>query len=155
MTADPRDDSATAEVRHETTATPDQVWAELADGWCYAGWVVGTSRIRLVDPTWPAVGARMHHSVGNWPLLLNDETEVLESSAPHRLVLQARGRPVGEARVSIEVAPTSGGSVITIREDATHGPGRLLPKPLRQLLVIPRNRESLQRLAYLAERGAR
>jgi hypothetical protein len=30
-----------------------------------------------------------------------------------------------------------------------------MPKPLRQLLLVPRNRESLHRLAYLAERGAR
>lgn len=149
------DDPSTAPVRHETTATPEQVWAQLADGWLYASWVVGTSRIRQVDPTWPGVGAKIHHSVGSWPLMLDDETEVLESERPHHLVLQARGRPFGEARVSVEVAPTSGGSVITIREDATHGPGRLMPKPLRQLAIVPRNRESLQRLAYLAERGAR
>ena len=151
----PGADQGGVAVHHETTASPAQVWAVLADGWTYAAWVVGTSRIRAVDATWPQPGSRVHHSVGSWPLLLNDETEVLEATAPGHLVLQARGRPVGEARVSIDVRPTVTGATITIREDATHGPTRLLPAALRQLVVIPRNRESLRRLAYLAERDGR
>lgn len=142
-----------AVVQHETTARPDRVWEVLCDGWAYAGWVVGTSRIRRVEGEWPVEGSRLHHSVGSWPLLLDDETEVLESAAPNRLVLQARGRPFGEARVTIEIEASAQGSVIRMLEDATHGPGRLLPKPLRQLLIVPRNRESLRRLVYLAERG--
>jgi uncharacterized protein YndB with AHSA1/START domain len=39
-------------------ATTEQVWAVLSDGWLYAGWVVGASRIREVDPRWPAVGCQ-------------------------------------------------------------------------------------------------
>lgn len=144
-----------AETSRTTTATPRQVWSVLADGWLYASWVVGTSRIRLVEGAWPAVGSRIHHSVGNWPLLLDDETEVLEAEPGRRLVLQARGRPMGEARVVLQVDPAPGGSTVTMIEDATHGLTRLAPRPLRQLVVVPRNRESLRRLAYLAERGAR
>jgi uncharacterized protein YndB with AHSA1/START domain len=48
-------------------ATPEQVWAVLGDGWLYAGWVVGASRIREVDPGWPAKGSRIAHSVGSCP----------------------------------------------------------------------------------------
>ena len=144
-----------SEVRSATTASPEQVWAVLADGWSYAGWVVGASRIRRVEGDWPAVGSRVHHSVGSWPLLLNDETQVLECDSARRLVLQARGRPFGEARVSIVITPQASGCIVSMLEDATHGPGRLIPQPLRQLAIVPRNRESLRRLVYLTERDGR
>ena len=49
-------------------ASWDAVWAVLSDGWGYAGWVVGTIKIRAVDPDWPSVGSRLHHAVGSWPL---------------------------------------------------------------------------------------
>jgi hypothetical protein len=45
--------------------------------------------------------------------------------------------------------------VVTIREDAVAGPGTLVPKPVRQALILPRNREALRRLALLAEGEAR
>ncbi len=41
-----------------------------------------------------------------------------------------------------------------IEEDAVSGPGVLVPKPLRGLTLKWRNVETLQRLAYLAERRA-
>lgn len=132
------------------------VWAVLADGFSYASWVVGASRVRAVDADWPAVGSRIHHSVGSWPLLLDDVTEVLACDPGRMLTLQARGWPAGEARVELELTPSdeagSGGCRIEIREDATHGPGTLIPGPVRQLAIAPRNVESLRRLSYLAER---
>ena len=36
-------------------------------------------------------------------------------------------------------------------EDAVKGPGTLVPKPLRTLALVPRNIETLHRLALLAE----
>ena len=57
-------------------ATPEQVWSVLADGWLYPLFVVGAARMRDVDETWPAVGARLHHSIGAWPLMIDDTTEV-------------------------------------------------------------------------------
>jgi hypothetical protein len=136
----------------DTAATTDEVWAVLADGWSYAAWVVGASRIRSVDAGWPSVGSRIHHSAGTWPLLLNDETHVLRSEPGRRLVLQAQGWPFGEATVDIALEPQGAGSRIVMREDISKGPGRVVPKPARQLLLQPRNRESLRRLALLAER---
>ena len=56
--------------------SPQSVFAVLADGWLYATWVVGAARIRAVDPQWPAEGSSIHHSVGSWPLLLDDTTTV-------------------------------------------------------------------------------
>ena len=66
-------------VERDIAAPVEVVWSVLADGWSYANWVVGTARVRMVEDGWPAPGRRIHHSVGVWPLLLNDTTAVLES----------------------------------------------------------------------------
>ncbi len=42
-------------------------------------------------------------------------------------------------------------SITSIAEDVTGGPGRLIPRPARQLLPTPRNTEALRRLALIAE----
>ena len=131
--------------------TPDAVYAVLADGWLYPSWVVGAARIRDVDEAWPEPGSEIHHSVGVWPLMLDDRTQVLESEAPQRLVLQARAWPAGEARVAISIEPTPAGCTITIEEVATHGPASLLPQQVLDPLIDARNREALRRLALLAE----
>ena len=75
------------------------VWRVIADGWLYSGWVVGTSRIRAVDDQWPAEGARLHHSVGGWPLVIDDSTQVTAVEPGRRLEVIARGWPMGEAKV--------------------------------------------------------
>jgi len=133
-------------------ATPDQVWRVLADGWLYPLWVVGATRMRDVDEHWPAVGAKLHHSVGVWPLTLDDTTSVLEATPPSLLRMRARAWPGGEAEVEVQVEPAEGGTRITIREDAVKGPGVLVPAPVRHLQLTWRNAEALQRLAYLVER---
>lgn len=141
------------DVTREMEAPVEEVWRLLADGWLYPLWVVGTARMRDVDPEWPGVGTRLHHSVGNWPLLVDDRTEVLESVPGRRLALRAHAWPMGAATVLIELEPAAAGTRVRIREDAERGPGMLMPRMLRQRLVEPRNRESLRRLAYLAEGG--
>lgn len=140
-----------AVISATANASPAAVWSVLADGWLYATWVVGASRIRDVDPHWPAAGSRIHHSVGLWPVLINDHTEVLDSEPERRLVLRGRAWPAGEAHVHITVEPGPGGTEITIREDVIAGPGRFVPKPVRQILFVPRNKEALRRLALIAE----
>ena len=71
-------------VSRTVNAPPDAVWSVLADGWMYGMWVVGASRIREVDPNWPQPGSRIHHSVGLWPALINDHTEVLSATVGQR-----------------------------------------------------------------------
>lgn len=124
----------------------------LADGWTYATWVVGTSRIRSVDPRWPTVGTRIAHSFGVWPAVIDDVTTVRAWNPDRGIDLQARGWPAGEARVRIEVAPRgTGACTVRIVEDAVRGPGTLVPRPVRSAVLRPRNAETLERLARLAE----
>lgn len=144
-------DEHTAKVTRTMHATPAEVWAVLADGWVYPTWVVGASRMRAVDESWPETGSRLHHSVGVWPMLLDDKTEVLEAVPQQRLRLEAHGWPFGTAEVLIELEPVGAETVVHIKEDALSGPAVLMPKPLRQAAVVPRNRETLRRLAFLAE----
>jgi uncharacterized protein YndB with AHSA1/START domain len=139
-------------VTRDVEAPAQAVWDVLADGWFYATWVVGASRVRDVDQEWPAEGARIHHSVGVWPTVISDTTHVLSVTEPTELVLKARGWPAGEAKVVLTVIARSDQScTVAIAEDAVSGPGSLLPRPLRQLAIGPRNVEALRRLAYLAE----
>jgi uncharacterized protein YndB with AHSA1/START domain len=136
------------------TAPTAAVWDVLADGWLYPLWVVGASRMREVDDQWPAVGARLHHSVGTWPLLLNDVTEVAEVTPGFSLTLHAKARPTGVAVVTIHLEAVGSDTRVVIEEDALSGPARLVPKPLRDPLLHWRNTETLRRLAYVAERRA-
>ena len=135
-------------------ATADAVWAVLADGWLYPLWVVGASRMREVDDGWPAVGTRLHHSVGTWPLLIDDTTEVVEVTPGASLTLHARAQPSGVARVTIHLEALGAETRVVIEEDAVSGPAVLVPKIVRDVSIKWRNVESLRRLAYVAERRA-
>ena len=138
-------------VQRRLNCSPEQVFAVLHDGWTYPVWVVGASRMRSVDEGWPTPGTKLHHSFGVWPLLLNDTTEVLELDPGHRLVLKAGGWPIGNARVEITVEAAADGSLVSMAEDVSDGPARLVPQPVRVAGIDVRNRETLRRLALLAE----
>lgn len=143
--------NGTLTISRDVDAPAEAVWKVLADGWLYPLWVVGAARMREVDDHWPQVGAELHHSVGNWPVLLDDSTEVLDVDPGRMIRLKARGWPAGAAEVVVEIEGRGATSRVHIREDAIEGPGALVPKPLRQLAIGPRNREALRRLAFLAE----
>ncbi|MET7998270.1 SRPBCC family protein [Amycolatopsis sp. NPDC005232] len=143
------------EVTRMVGADPAAVFAVLADGWHYSGWVVGSSHIRDVDATWPAVGSRLHHTVGAWPLQLEDTTVVLAVSPGESLKLEAQGWPLGTAEVEVTLTPRESGTLVRMGERALRGPGKFIPEPLQALVLKPRNRESLARLAALAEGRSR
>ena len=132
-------------------ATPEQVWSVLADGWLYPLFVVGAARMREVDDSWPAVGARLHHSVGSWPLMIDDTTSVLEVEEDRRILLLARGWPAGQAHVEILLEPSDTDTLVTMVEQATGGPGALIPKAIQDPQLHLRNIEALRRLAFLVE----
>ena len=142
-------------VDRVVNAEPSDVWAVLADGWLYPLWVVGASRMREVDDTWPGVGSRLHHSVGSWPVLVDDTTSVLAAEPDRRLLLRARAWPAGEAEVDLRLDATPGGTEVTMTEDVVSGPGALVPKPLRSPVLARRNVEALRRLALLVENRQR
>lgn len=130
------------------------VWKVIADGWLYSGWVVGASRIRAVDARWPELGSRLYHSVGAWPLVINDSTRVAAVEPGKSLELTARGWPMGEAKVVITLEDLGTQCRVTIAEDAVRGPGLAVPKVLRDALISIRNRETLKRLELMAAGGA-
>jgi hypothetical protein len=134
----------------------EDVFAVLEDGWSYGMWVVGAACIRDVDPTWPQAGSRIHHSVGAWPVLLSDNTEVERVDAPHLIQLRVRAWPAGEGRVVVTLRSTDEGRTeVVIEEYAVSGPATLVPGPVQGLMLHHRNVEALRRLAFLAENRAR
>lgn len=142
-------------MRRETRASRQRVWDVLSDGWTYSQWVVGNSRMRAVDPTWPEPGSTIHHSIGVWPAVINDST-VVESSLPQQqLVLIANSRPLGKARITLRLRDLDdGGCLIEMAEVPVSAPMKWLPHSLSLAAIFPRNRETTWRLAAIAERRA-
>ncbi|RJQ76624.1 SRPBCC family protein [Pseudonocardiaceae bacterium YIM PH 21723] len=140
------------ETKYVIRTSPDSVFAVLADGWTYAGWVVGNSHIRDVDAGWPAVGSRIHHSAGAWPLQIEDSTEVTAVEAGRLLELKARLWLFGSARIRIILTPRDGGAAteVSMLEEIVSGPAQLIPSLIQGLLFRPRNVESLARLGDIA-----
>lgn len=142
------------EVTATVPASPEKVFAVLADGWSYVGWVVGATHIREVDTGWPKEGTRIHHSVGAWPLQMHDVTTVHAVDPPWLLELDARLWPLGAARIRLELTEVRPEvTEVRMSEKVVRGPGRVLPRAVQAALLVPRNRESLRRLADLAVRG--
>ena len=134
---------------------PEDVWAALARPESYGYWVVGSKEIRDVDPHWPAVGARFHHTIGLGPLKVADHTESLECSPPQELVMRAKARPLGTARVTMRLIARDGGTLVRMEENPDGPTAVLTFNPVVQLLTAGRNAESLARLEELALAEAR
>ena len=150
--AEPAAIDSSLTVKRDTVATRQQVWDVLANGWTYSQWVVGNTRMRAVDPRWPEPGSKIHHTIGVWPIVLNDETEVESATPLEELVLLAKGRPFGGARVTLRLYDIPDGCRIEMAEVPVGGPLNLVPRRVGLALAYPRNRECLRRLAALAER---
>ena len=132
-------------------ASPDDVFAILADGHTYSEWVVGAKRIRAVDHSWPAPGSLLHHSIGAGPFTLDDTTEVIECEAPNRLVLEARVRPTGVARVVLQLIEEGSATRVQMEEAPVGGPARFLPSWIADPVVDRRNDRALARLKDMVE----
>jgi uncharacterized protein YndB with AHSA1/START domain len=135
-------------------APPERVFAVLADPDSYAEWVVGSREIRDADDGFPEPGTRFHHSIGIWPLIVRDHTEVLEADPPRLLRLEAKARPLGQATVTLALAAERYGTRVTMIEDPSGYTMPLKFVPLTHLVTRVRNAESLRRLAELVERSA-
>ena len=133
---------------------PQAVWDALADPAGYGFWVVGSKAIRDADPSWPAPGTRFHHTIGVGPFTVNDHTQSLEARAPQLLTLRAKARPLGMARVTMEMIPRDGGTLVRMTETPDGPTAFLALNPLVHLFTKARNGESLMRLEGLALRRA-
>lgn len=130
------------------------IWSVLADGWQHTDWVAGSSIDGAVEPRWPDPGSRVRHLSGRWRVVSNDHTEVIATEPGRELRLATHRRwSSGTNQVRIYVSPggTPASSFVRIVEDTVTGPGTMLPRPVRQLLITRRNTDALHRLASLAE----
>lgn len=125
---------------------PALIFSVLGDGWSYDRWVVGTSRIRSMDPTWPQPGARLHYRIGRGVLSKDDETRSLRVVEGSELELEAVGRPLGTARVDFRIDRVRDGALVTLIEHPTKGALANLHNPGFELLIYLRNVETLRRL---------
>lgn len=138
-------------VSRHVDVPPEKVFRILSDGWLYGLWVVGASHIRGVDDGWPAVGARIHHAVGGWPVLVRDRTVVTRVDPDRRLELSARAWPFGSACVVLTLEPDADGTTIRMKESPTSRIAAAAHNAVTDRLLDHRNNESLARLAALAE----
>lgn len=140
----------------EIDAPTSVVFDVLKDPGAYVRWVVGGRRLRAVDEGWPAPGTSFHHEVGVPPILIRDHTKVLELVEGRRIVLEAKARPMGTAKVTIEVAEAGPGRTrVVLDEVPLRGPARLVPRVVFDPVTKARNTESLRRLKKIAEDRAR
>jgi uncharacterized protein YndB with AHSA1/START domain len=140
-------------VHMKFDVSPQRVWEVLAEPTTYADWVVGSHSVRDADHDWPRVGSRLHHRVGVGPVNLADYTGVLEADPPNRLILHAKARPMGTARVELVVSRDGDGSLVTIVETAGDTLSALAINRLTFPLMEIRNVETLRRLKRIAETG--
>jgi hypothetical protein len=90
--------------------------------------------------------------VGPWPLVIQDTTEVVRCEPGQLLELDARLWPVGAARITFTLRPRSESLTdVRMTEQVVRGPSAFLPEFAQDLLLIPRNKETLRRLAALAQ----
>jgi uncharacterized protein YndB with AHSA1/START domain len=141
-----------AVVERVIAATPEQIFAVLADGWSYSDWVVGTAHIRDVDSEWPDPGAHLYHKAV-WPLALRDNTVVVGSDPPHWIVMRAHLRPLGDLTVKFTLVPVDDVQTrVTLQEHFSGGPMGWIRTKVDDLLMHWRNKEALRRLDDLATR---
>ena len=133
-------------------APPGTVFTVLSDPRTYDEFVVGTRRIRRFDPTWPAVGAAFDHTLGVGPLVVRDQTSVVEVEQDRRLVLRACMGPLAVNRVTLTLRPTPGGTEVGIEERAVERPLSKVWNPVLDALMSMRNRLLLRRLGRVAAR---
>jgi len=139
-------------AERQISASAQQVWSVIADGWTYSQWVVGNSRMRAVDKDWPLPNTTIEHSIGVWPLVINDRTIAEECKRYEGVVLLAELGPFGAARITLRLFDNADGCRVEMEEVPVRGPMSLIPDFAAELAVYPRNVECLRRLAALAER---
>lgn len=125
----------------------------IIDPETYPRWLIGTRRIRTVSEDWPSPHSTFKHLVGFGPLVIADVSTLRAIRPPVMMELVVRARPVLEAVVRFELAPTYSGSRLTMRETPV-GVCRLF-SAMTQPLIHARNDASLNRLRAVVETTSR
>jgi uncharacterized protein YndB with AHSA1/START domain len=133
-----------AEARVTIPAAPEDVFAVLRDPKTYPEWLAGAQHVRRVDGEFPKPGAAFEHEVGpTEAVTVMDQSESLINDPPNRLQLAVHAGPV-DGIVDFQLARTSAGTEVTLRESAV---GRLgFAMPLLRMPLHVRNKASLERL---------
>lgn len=142
-------------MREVTTilpAPPEEAFRLLEDPAAFEDLIAGARKIRRFDPRWPEPGTLIHHTVGIPPILVRDQTGVLEVDRPHRLVLDAHLWPLGAFTVEFVLEAHPRGTRLVVRETPQQGP---LSWPgvrtVTQAGVMLRNKEICRRYRRLVE----
>ncbi|CAL9329525.1 SRPBCC family protein [Streptomyces sp. enrichment culture] len=139
-------------VRHRLIkASPEVVWAALADGGGYPRWVVGPSEAEPVRGQWPHTGAAVRYQIPLGPLRLSNETVVRRCDEGVALELEAHAGPLGTARIAIELRPWGEHCLVIVDEHPLQGAGGLLHNAGFEVLIQLRHRAMLRRLAHVCE----
>jgi hypothetical protein len=132
--------------------TPERAFEALEDPRSFRYLVAGARRVRRFDPRWPEPGTALHHTVGIPPLLVWDQTEVMASEPPGRLLLEARIGPFGALSVEICFRARPDGCEMVVTERPVRG---LVNQPvLRQIVeagIRVRNAEFGRRMRRLVD----
>ncbi|MEO6317760.1 MAG: SRPBCC family protein [Acidimicrobiales bacterium] len=133
-----------AEARTSIPASPERVYAVLADPETYPDWLAGAQRIRHVDPSFPNPGAEFGHEVGpNENITMADDTTSLLADPPHRLQLEVHAGPV-TGIADFQLTATGASTEVVLRESFI---GRLgFTMPVMRAVIHARNKGSLARL---------
>ncbi|MFE4337537.1 hypothetical protein ACFRQM_52250 [Streptomyces sp. NPDC056831] len=81
------------------------LWAVLEDENRYTDWVVGTFDSGPGDGRWREVGSSIKYTARVGPKEFHGHTTVRRLDSPRALELEARGGPLGTARIAFDVRP--------------------------------------------------
>ena len=135
----------------DVAASPDEVFAVLADPERYADWVVGAAETEEEGGDWPLEGATLRYEAGAGPLVVTDLTEVVHSDPPRRLVLRAKLRPAGELRIELVLEASVRGTRLTMTEEPVEGLLATTHTRVTDAVLEQRNEAALDRLRQLVE----
>jgi uncharacterized protein YndB with AHSA1/START domain len=142
-----------ARNRTAVDASPETVFAVLANPSRYAYFVVGTKTVRRFDPNWPEPGSAFHHTLGVGLPLLRDATISVAVDPPRQLVLKTRLMPLGMNDTVFRLTPEGDGTLVELEEKPIAGPAAAKAiAPLVDRLLWLRNQELLRRLRKTVER---
>jgi NAD(P)-dependent dehydrogenase (short-subunit alcohol dehydrogenase family) len=141
-----------ASNRIHIAAAPEDVFAVLADPYRYPEWVVGAARVNESEGDFPQPGSRFHHEVGAMAMTLSDVTEAIEAEPPHRLLLKAKARPLGTARIEISLRAAAAGTEVILDERPDDRLTAFVAgNPAADAVLRIRNAVALSRLKRLVE----